>query len=63
MSSPLAGLMASAPKRRRSRSSLLGRILGTAGVLAALMIAMGFGVQQQAQHQIVTPTAHTAQHG
>jgi hypothetical protein len=59
MSSPLAAMMASTPKRRRSRSGLLGRILGTVGVVVALMIAIGFGVQQQAEHQIITPATHT----
>lgn len=61
MSSPLSSLMASAPRRRRSHSGLLGRILGTVAIVVALMIAIGFGVQQQAEHQIISPTTH-AQH-
>jgi hypothetical protein len=54
--------MASAPKRRRGGSRMLGRVLGTVGVLVALMIAIGFGVEQQAQHQIIPSVSHTAHH-
>lgn len=62
MSSPLASLMASVPRRRRSGSGWLGRVLGTVGVAVALLIAIGFGVQQQAEHQIIPPATHTQQH-
>jgi hypothetical protein len=60
MDSPLASLMTTS-RRRRSGSGLLGPIMSTVAVVLALMIAIGFGVQQQADHQIVAPAVHTGQ--
>jgi hypothetical protein len=61
--SPLAGLLGSpAPRRGRSGSRILGVILSVAGIILAIMIAIGFGVDQQAQHHIASPTASTVQH-
>lgn len=59
--SPLSGLMTSAAPRRRGRSGsrVLGWILGIIGAIVALMIAIGFGVDQQAQHHIASPTTLT----
>jgi hypothetical protein len=54
--SPLSGLMtSSAPRRSRSGSRTLGWILGVVGAILALMVAIGFGVEQQAQHHIASP--------
>jgi hypothetical protein len=61
--SPLSGLLgSSAPRRSRSGSRTLGWLLGIVGFVLAIMIAIGFGVDQQAQHHIASPTASTVQH-
>lgn len=62
--SPLAGLIgAPAPRRSRSgsRSRMVGWILGIVVGVLVLMAAIGFGVDQQAQHHIVSSTMHTTQ--
>jgi hypothetical protein len=56
---PLSGMLGSSAPRRRTRSGsrVLGWILGIVGFIFAIMIAIGFGVDQQAQHHIASPTA------
>lgn len=61
--SPLSGLLSSpAPRRSGSGSRTLGRILGTLGIIFVIMLAIGFGVDQQAKHHIASPTTSTSQH-
>lgn len=62
MSLPIPMLTPSTKRRRRRPGSLLGKILGTSGVVLAIMLAIGFGVQQQADHQVVPPANHSQHH-
>ncbi|HEX3778157.1 MAG TPA: hypothetical protein VHX38_00685 [Pseudonocardiaceae bacterium] len=56
--SPLAGLL-SPSKPKRSGSSVLGWVLAIVAIVFVLMLAIGMGVDQQAQHHIVNSTAYT----
>lgn len=63
MHSPLGPLMMGAAPRRRlggGGGRWLGRILGTLAVVFLALLLIGFGVQQQADHQVVSPASHSS---
>lgn len=62
-SSPLVDLMTTPTPTRGRASRVLGWLLAIVAIVIVVMILIGFGVQQQAQHHIVTPTGHTGQQG
>lgn len=56
--SPLAGLLGpSAPRRGRSGTRILGMVLSVAAIILAIMLAIGFGVDQQARHHVTSASA------